>query len=70
MALRWVRCGLFTELRDAAGALRGQVVRSFLDRKNWLGWADPRVVDSFPTRAAAMRAVAGRADPKKGYGLG
>jgi hypothetical protein len=67
VGLRWVRAGLFLRLEDDAGRCRGEVVRSFLSRKNWLGWADPRLVDSFPTRAAAMRAVAGRCDPKKGY---
>jgi hypothetical protein len=68
--LRWVRLGLFLELRDAAGVVQGQVVRSFMNRRHWLGWADSRAVNAFPTRAAAMRAVAGRTDLKKGYGLG
>jgi hypothetical protein len=68
--VRWARLGLFLELRDAAGVVQGQVVRSFMNRRHWLGWADPRVVDAYPTRAAAMRAVASRCDPKKGYGLG
>jgi hypothetical protein len=35
-------------------------------RRGVSGWG---LLGTFPTRAAAMRAVAGRADAKKGYGL-
>jgi hypothetical protein len=69
VGLRWVRAGVFLRLEDDAGRCRGEVVRSVLRRRSWLGWADPRMLDFFPTRAAAMRAVASACDAKKGYGL-
>lgn len=38
----------------------------------WYGWTHkpPWHLGHFPTRAAAMRAVASGVDAKKGYGLG
>jgi hypothetical protein len=61
----------FSNLLGADDTFTLGSVSQFQAGSEWYGWThDPSLgLGTFPTRAAAMRAVAGRCDAKKGYGL-
>jgi hypothetical protein len=60
---RWVKTGIFLELLNGRDSAAGCVVRSFLRRKVWCAWVSyGGGVEHYPTRAAAMRAVASGVD--------
>jgi hypothetical protein len=68
MADRWDHCRTISTLVSSGGLLIGQAVR-WPSGDGWEAWAfRPRHeyrLNTFPTRAAAMRAVASACDRKK-----
>jgi hypothetical protein len=68
---KWRNYRDFSNLLGADDTFAIGSVSRLRDRAGWYGWTNrpPWHFGIHPTRAAAMRAVAGRCDAKKGYGL-